>query len=77
MEKMIDRQKSFIDSFREKLGAAEDEDARRELEEVISISEAKIKSLPSDVEEGYALYVYFCENVVLKLLLEPFKLELL
>lgn len=76
-EKMIDRQKSFIKSFQEKLGETKDDEAKKELEEMISISESKIKTLPSDVKEAYALYVYFCENVVLNLLLEPIKLDML
>lgn len=75
-DKFIDEQRYFVENFKEQLEISEDENQKEALTGLIEMFQQKIKSWPSEVKRNYAMYEYFCEHVVQKLLLEPLHIEL-
>jgi hypothetical protein len=75
-DEFIDKQRGFLEYFEERLKDHEDEDERDSLIRCMEMLREKIASWPSEVKSNYALYEYFCENVVHRLLLERLRIEL-
>jgi hypothetical protein len=65
---MSERQKGVLEEVEK--AKARGEDDPETYDNLIEMLEAKIKSYPEDVKKNYALYEYFCENVVQHLLIQ-------
>ena len=63
----IEKQKGLLEGFLAEREVGEDVDV---LDDLIRMTQAKIESYDDDVKKNYALYEYFCENVVQQLLIQ-------
>jgi len=71
LDKWVDSHRFFIQDFQDRINEGQNKEL---YENLIKMSEDKIRTMKDDIRESYDLYEFFCREVVAPLLVETIKI---